>query len=129
MIVIVRVGDAEADDHLVDKGWIGEFGAERPEIGARAKHQLVGPGDEFRVLEKRFVASTVVVRLDGLDQSVGGDGEQIDAHARARLAVGGVEYMRRKSSHRDLRIMCAEQYPGTPRAGNRSREASKPLDT
>jgi len=100
MIVRLRVGDAKANHHLVQKlgGW--QRKAQTIEIGACLEHQIVGSGAHGVALEERPVAAAIRVREEARNCGAMLSGRpQADRESRSRPAQRGIEHMRRQTAH------------------------------
>ena len=101
MIILLRIGNAERNDHAVNKARIRHLYALLREIVAGSKHQFVLPWLHFLTLQQRGVTTAVVVRHDALEQctALPLDRIQLDFHTGTRLALRYVQYMRAEFSH------------------------------
>lgn len=62
MVMRRRIGDAEADDDLVEKLWLGQVDADAAQISSGLKHQFIGADCQRVPLKERRVTTSVLVR-------------------------------------------------------------------
>ena len=101
MIAPLRLGDAEAQQHLVEERRIGKAHAERAKIVAGMEHQLVDARRHRAAVAERRVAAPIIVRHARREQpALAGSGIKLDLHARGGPSLGRVEHMRGQPCHR-----------------------------
>src|SRR5450830_1798292 len=101
VVILRRIGDTEGEGDFVDEAGGGQGDALGGEIIAGGEHQFVAAGAQGVAFQQRGGAAAVGVGDVLLQQAAfaDGDGVQLDAHARAGGAAGGVEDVGAEFAH------------------------------
>jgi hypothetical protein len=101
--VACRVGNAEIQRHVFQKGRLGQGDATGAEVRGHSKHQAVAAGGHGAGVQQRAVGVAAIgvqgERLDRL-HLVAVDALQRHGHAGGGAAVHGVEHVGAEVSHR-----------------------------
>src|SRR5438309_531662 len=106
VIMRVRIGDAELDYDLIEKGRLGQRNIARTEIRGDVKRERIAPRTQGAAFEQRRSRTTVVVRVQRRQQrrrGAGIDPVQLDLQTARRNAGGRIEHVCRQFSHTPFR--------------------------
>src|SRR5215217_2594524 len=110
MVVGVRVGNAEADGHLVQEWDWGVRPPDRREIVTQAEDELVDTGAQGIPSQEGTIGSSFGIGAQDVQAltrvALGVDPIELDGHACRRAAMNGIENVRGEaSSHRQYLLI------------------------